>query len=411
MFLPWRMSMPPAFSWMSVALICALTLSTSIDGGVARAQEDLIAETSVAQAWLDGKLDYPKPLVTYDGPPIRVRYATYLTAANGLEKVMAQALQVLERESNGKFRTEAYYGEALHPQNQGFVAVRHGVVELSACFSIYEPTSMHALEAMSLPFTLLDGVKGTRILAELYPKYFKAEYERMGVYLARAVVTSNYQIMGMKPLARQENLKGQLIRPSSIQMGYAFEKLGAASVVNLPTGQSYEALQRGLIDATSLSDSSLFALHIHELAKYHLDLDMFTQDLEFCMNRQFFDRLPPDLQQVLYQWNQKAAMALAQLFYARSTSNARRAFVKAGVEMMQLTPEERERWQTAIRPVVDDWIRGMEERGYPARQLLAAFKEKEAEYKSKSYNDLMWDVIRSPISGLVDFGRGSHAVE
>ncbi|WP_204312023.1 hypothetical protein, partial [Escherichia coli] len=77
---------------------------------------------------------------------------------------------------------------------------------------------------------------------------------------------------------------------------------------------SYEALQRGLINGTALSDSSLFALHIHELAKYHLDLDMFTQSLEFCMNREFFDRLPPDLKRLLYQCNQKAAMALAQIF-------------------------------------------------------------------------------------------------
>ncbi len=83
-------------------------------GSTITTYEGAVAATSLAEQWIKGEL--PNPKVTYDGPTINYRYASYLPGVAGIEKLNTQALEQLERESNGKIKVQKFHSQSLHPQ-------------------------------------------------------------------------------------------------------------------------------------------------------------------------------------------------------------------------------------------------------------------------------------------------------
>lgn len=360
-----------------------------------------VAASSLAEQWLDGKL--PNPKVTYDGPPITYRYASYLPAVAGVEKLNKRALEQLERESNGKIKFKQFHSQALHPQREGFTAARDGVADYTACFMIYEPTSFNLMHGLTLPFVFDDASAATRTTVELYPKYFKKEYENLGVNLGRQMITTPYNVLGNHKYETLADLKGSKIRAGGRMQSATLVALGAVPI-NVPSSEAYTSLQRGLVDGVAMNDPVFPIFKLHEVSKFHNDVSLFSVNLEYCMNPKFFDSLPGDLKDVYSGWAQKTNLMLAQLFYERQSRRVRQAvFVKKGIELVKPSDAERAKWVKLIAPVTTDWIAENEKAGRPAKQFLADLKATRDKYAKMSWNDQFQQVIDNPVKGIVDY--------
>ena len=51
------------------------------------------------------------------------------------------------------------------------------------------------------------------------------------------------------------------------------------------------------------------------------------------------------------------------------------AIKNAGGTIYTLPPEERQRWAARLKPVEDEWLKSMEAKGLPGRQLLSDLRE------------------------------------
>lgn len=360
-----------------------------------------IAATSLAEDWIDGKLANPN--VTYDGPVITYRYASYLPGVSGVEKLNARALAQLERESNGKIKVQSFHSQSLHPQREGFTAARDGIADYTACFMIYEPTSFNMLHGMTLPFIFDDSSAATLTDVALYPKYFKEEYENLGVYLGRGMVTPPYNVIGNHKYETLDDLKGSKIRAGGRMQSESLKALGAVAI-NVPSGEAYTSLQRGLVDGVAMNDPVFPIFKLQEVSKYHNDVSLFSVNLEYCVNPEFFDSLPDDLKTVYYNWAQKTNLAIAQLFYERESRRVRDAvFKKAGLEMIKPSAAERAKWEAIIAPVTEEWVESNEKAGRPAKAMLADLKANRDKFGKMSWNDQFRMVIDSPVKGVIDY--------
>lgn len=358
----------------------------------------VVEMTSAAGDWLDGKVPVTTR-VTYDGPPITYRYASYIPPVAGIEKVNRKALDQLERESHGKIKVEGYYAQSLHPQAEGFTAVRDGIADYSACFMIYEPTSFNLLHSLTLPFLFNDASAATRAYNELYPRYFKSEYENLGVYLGRGTITPPYNMIGKDAYRTLADWKGSKIRVAGRIQIDAIKRLGAVPV-SIPSSEAYTSLQRGLVDSVSMNDPAFLIFKLQDISKFHNEVALFTVNLEYCVSPDWFDALPADLKAVYYHWVQKANMAIAQGYYEREDRRAKDIFQKAGVELVKPSDAELATWRKMVEPVTADWIAQNEKAGRPARQLVADIKSVLATREKESWNDAFNAVAGQPLKGM-----------
>jgi TRAP-type C4-dicarboxylate transport system substrate-binding protein len=361
----------------------------------------VVEMTSAAGDWLDGKVPVTTR-VTYDGPPITYRYASYIPPVAGIEKVNRKALDQLERESHGKIKVEGYYAQSLHPQAEGFTAVRDGIADYSACFMLYEPTSFNLLHSLTLPFLFNDASAATRTYMELYPAYFRAEYENLGVYMGRGMVTTPYNMIGRDAYRTLADWKGSKIRVAGRIQIDAIKRLGAVPV-SIPSSEAYTSLQRGLVDTVSMNDPAFLIFKLQDISKFHSEVALFAVNLEYCLSPDWFNGLPADLKTVYYHWIQKANVAIAQVYYEQEDRRAKDLFRKAGVELVKPGDAEFAKWRKAIEPVTTDWVAANEKAGRPAKKLLGDLRATRDRFEKQSWNDSYNAIAAQPVRGMIDY--------
>jgi TRAP-type C4-dicarboxylate transport system substrate-binding protein len=346
--------------------------------------------------WADLKLDkYGATKVTYTGAPIEMRVSMHTPPVSSLTKFVLQSLKVLEKMSDGKIKPVARSGGVVHSVSEGFEANRNGITDVSPCFVFLNPTNFPLTQALSLPGLFPNAAVLQAVAEELYPKYFKPEFERQGVYALGIVGSPHFLIFSNEPITKLDDLKGKKVRSGGGINQRIFQALGA-STVNMSSRDFQQGLQRGLIDVVYTSDTAGMIFKLTDVAKHHTDVELNSTPLEWCMNKRFYDKLPPDLKAVVNEWARAMFQAQTQQAFLRVTVIARNLFRKAGMQFHKLSPEEEARWEKAYAGVTDSYLKDMEAKGLPANQMLADIKAGVAKYKDLTFNDLMKRAIDAP---------------
>ncbi|TYC64245.1 C4-dicarboxylate ABC transporter substrate-binding protein [Rhodobacterales bacterium] len=111
------------------------------------------------------------------------------------------------------------------------------------------------------------------------------------------------------------NLKveGLKLRGNAVYNAFFSNYLGA-QVIDLPTGEVYAALQRGVVDATGWTQIGLIDLKWNEFINYRVEPCFFSTDLGVIVNLEKWDSLSPEarkiLQDVAIQHEKDSAEAL-----------------------------------------------------------------------------------------------------
>lgn len=369
------------------------------DGINTKAEVD--AATSMVNDWLDGKIESPYK-VNYTGPKVKLRYTSHLPAVALPEKVVMRAFEQLARDTNNAFQVETYHAQSLHPHREGITSVRDGIADIASCFSIFDGASFNMMHAIALPGGLGSSPSASLIYTELWSKYFKKEYEDFGgVYTWRVLIPPIYQTIGKHGYEKLDDWKGSKVRISGRQQTAAMKLLGAAPST-IPAQEAYTALQRGIVDSVMLNDSIFRSFKLHEVSTIHSDTALFSVNLEYCMNKQWFDGLAPELKKAIYHFGQIVTQAVAQIGYERGVVYAREHFKEKGIKFVKPTDEERNTWLEIMSPVEKEWIEKTEAKGLPARELLADLKALRAKYDQMSYNDIFKHVLENPAKGIIE---------
>lgn len=243
--------------------------------------------------------------------------------------------------SGGRLVIKSFPAGKLVGALDGFEASRMGTIDVSHCSPAYQigkvpagalfgyiPFGMEAIPYM----TWFYEDEGLALYQELYAKYKFGFAAPCGIIPAEDLAWSN------KPINSMDDFKGLKFRTS----GYWGEILtdAGASVVMLPAGEIYEALQRNVIDAGEFSIPSMDkTLAFHEITKYLLvpGLHQPSTILDCTINKKSWEKLPDDLKEIV-----KAA---AQLTTLRMLTNsiykdisALEFFKNKGINIQYLDP-------------------------------------------------------------------------
>ena len=140
-----------------------------------------------------------------------------------------------------------------------------------------------------------------------------------------------------KEINSLEDIKGMKMRIPGLG-GEVFEKAGGTAV-NLPGGEIFTSLQTGVIDATEwVGPYNDLAFGLHQVAKYYYypGWQEPGPTLEAIVNKEAYDSLPEDLQEILRAAVLTINNDLLAEYTARNNSALRELVDEHGVELRKL---------------------------------------------------------------------------
>lgn len=306
----------------------------------------------------------------------------------------------LESESGGRFKVTHYPGEVLHTVGDGFRATAQGITEVTSAWPVYSANSFNLFHATELPLALPDSdVAAARVVDELYPKYFRDEYERMGILLAFNAVTPQYDILTTVPVNSIEDLQGLKIRAAGGGITEIVQRLGATPVT-MTISDAYTAFQQGIVDGIILSTADMVAYRMHEVGKYNYRIGVVRVAIPHAVNKQFYEGLPDDLK-VVFDNAATNATYNYQMMYTRLTERALETMRDEGVEVTQASEEDLNKVNELLAPMWSSFVEANADGAGPsAEELVSDIRALTEKYRGLTDDQILEIKDAEPVDGL-----------
>jgi TRAP-type C4-dicarboxylate transport system substrate-binding protein len=175
--------------------------------------------------------------------------------------------------------------------------------------------------------------------------------------------------MTKKQVKTLEDLKGLKLHTSSATSAKAMAELGSVPMMGNIT-EWYESMERGVSDGVQVPMNAMPGFRFHEVVKYHTMTNFAVAGFLVAMNKEAFNKLPADVQKVIMDNSGIEMAALSGKTYDKVGEAGIGMAKKAGNEFYYLPDTEQKRWVEKTLPVREQWIKDMEEKGLPGKEVL-----------------------------------------
>jgi TRAP-type C4-dicarboxylate transport system substrate-binding protein len=177
-----------------------------------------------------------------------------------------------------------------------------------------------------------------------------------------------------KPVRTLEDMRGLKIRSTGLSAKIV-EALGGAPVA-MPQGDTYEALQKGVVEGTFSPIETLKGWRQAEVIDYTTQCTGigYTTAMFVVMNLDKWKSLPKELQKIVEEVSGEWVDVHGEA-WDQSDDEGRAYTLSEGNEIIDLSEEENKRWVAAVQPIIDDYITATGEKGLPAEKAVKVIKE------------------------------------
>jgi TRAP-type C4-dicarboxylate transport system substrate-binding protein len=288
------------------------------------------------------------------------------------------------RRSAGKYniRFQESYGGQLYKNNATLSSVAEGIVDIGWVFSPLEGSRLPLNTVYgSTPFCTESLPIMLNVMNQLHAQHpsMRAEWEKNNVVFLGANGLDNYNLYTKTPINSMADLRGKRLGAPGV-LGNWIRNTGATAVDgNLST--YYTDAQTGVIDGCVSIATGILPAKIYEVLPYITMVNLGAGYLgALAINKDRYQRLPSDLQQILYDSGQEYSRQLG-LEVMRRYGSAFGEMVKAGaqqnpkVQISNFPDAERQKWIQGLPNLSAEWVKTNEARGLPAREIMISYMD------------------------------------
>src|SRR2546429_7402834 len=180
--------------------------------------------------------------------------------------------------------------------------------------------------------------------------------------------------MAKKPVPPPEDLAGLKLRAPTAVTAAIVKALGGTPVT-LAAPETYNALERGVIDGTLFPWEAISGFKLAEVLRHHTAVNLYAASLFMTMNQKKYESLPPDLRKVIDDLSGAWGAEFTGAAWDKNEEEGMAAAKNAGATIYAVPAAERARWAAKLKPVEDEWITSMQSRGLPGREVLQDLRE------------------------------------
>ncbi len=299
--------------------------------------------------------------------PFQLSYSIFFPAPHKNTVLAGEWAKEVEKRTGGKVKVTLFPGGTLTPAPTCYDGVVKGISDLGMSVLGYTKGKFPLTEVIDLPLGYTNGTAATRLINRYYEKFKPKEFGEVKVMYLHAHGPGILHTK--KPVARLEEVKGMRVRCTGTA-AKVVSALGGAPV-SLPMGETYDALNRGMVEGSMAPMESLEGWKWGEVVKSTTESygSAYSTGFFVVMNRDKWNALPADLQKTIENINQEWIDKTGKVWDDIDKSG-REFSLKLENRIVPLSREENQRWARATTPVLDEYVKAMKEKGLPGDEAL-----------------------------------------
>ena len=277
--------------------------------------------------------------------------------------------------TNGEVNIDIQWGGALFKANAAAQSIADGVADLGTVIAVYFPQEMLSYSFADLPMRNEDAWVGMRATDELMrtSDAIAASLADQNLVYIGTFTTSAVNIACKDVAIRTvEDISGLKIRGVGAYVD-TFRDFGA-NIVAMPIYDAYQGLDTGLLDCSQGYSYAVTALKQQEVMTSYTLLNWGQVGaLGIFMNKDAHDALDAETQSALSEAGIAMADKLGELITAANDA-AVQTMQEAGIEVIDLPAEERDKLVQKGQQYVDEWVERANAAGLDGVSLLEQYR-------------------------------------
>lgn len=331
-----------------------------------------------------------------DAKEIRLKVANYFPAPASQSTVLEEFCREIEKRTNGQVKVDYYAAQSLLSSTAMFDGIVNGIADIGYSHVYYTAGRMPVTEVVGLPLGYPSAWVSSHVLNDFYHQFKPKEFDKVKI-LWMNTSTPSAIATAKKPVRKLEDLKGLTLRAPGVA-GDVVKALGATPAPT-PMPEVYDAISKGVLDGEASNFETLKTFRFAEVVKYSTSCWQITNPYPFylAMNKDSYNNLPPDIKTIfdnlVNEYKEKYILMWNNVDFAGKAYG-----VEKGVEFIELSPSEAERWKAAVEPVINNYIKTMVNKGFSESEVKSWIKfiKDRSEYWLKKQIELRIPSVAGP---------------
>jgi TRAP-type transport system periplasmic protein len=307
------------------------------------------------------------------GTVTKLEFSCILPAHDKLSFMLQEWGRDLEQRSGGRIHTNLYPGGILTPAPQMFDSVTTGIADIGFGPMGVTPGRFPLTEIMEQPLGIDSAYKMTRLSNDFFRAFTPGEFAQVKVLFFLSAGPGFLHTK--RPVRSLADLAGMKIRCLGGNAAKVLKALGAVPII-IPTGDTYDALRKGIVDGVVAAWDSLETLKWGEILPYTTVSTYAAVGAPgfVVMNKAKWNNLPRDLQEIINQMSAEYAEKLSRLWDEKDRNTIKK-WQALHHQSIFLDKEEERRWEKAIDPLYRKYVYEKSAKRLPAREALRFCRE------------------------------------
>ena len=259
--------------------------------------------------------------------------------------------QIVEERLPGQLKVEVYPNAMLMDDEAVIEGLRDDTIQAAApSLSLLEPYST-AYQVFDLPFLFNDSEAVDRFQAGPAGAKLLGAMRSSGIEGLCFIHSGMKQLSADVPLRTPEDAKGKKFRiqPSDV-IEAQFTALGAIPV-RAPFAKVFHLLQTGTVDGQENTWTNMYSQRFYEVQPYITETNQGSLEYVFVVARNFWLGLPQDVRTELAKAANEACTHGNAVGAELNIKDKQRIASSGYSQIIELTPQQREQWAEAMKPV------------------------------------------------------------
>lgn len=313
---------------------------------------------------------------------IELSYSSFFPAQYGAGQVVQAWADEVGKRTNGRVKVTVFASGTLTSAVDAYEGTVMGTSDIGhSCFA-YTRGRFPLIEVLDLPGYPYNGIVTSKVADEFAKKFQPKELSDTHILYVMAHPPGSI-ITAKKSVRTLEDLKGLRVRCTGLSAKIV-ESLGAVPVA-MPKGDQYDALLKGVVDGTTASVNELKGWRLAEVADYTAFCPRvgYVTAMFVAMNKKKWGSLPSDIQKIITEINEEWVLRTGEM-WNRIELEGYKVGKEKGHTVIALSPEECGRWEKAMQPLYEAYVKEKSAMGLPAKEALE-YRDRLIEKFEKQY--------------------------
>ena len=315
------------------------------------------------------------------GKPVTLKIADSFPIKHPMNQMVNHFMEEAKKASGGGLEFDYFPAEQLGKFKDLLKLCQQGLVDIAYIGVSYFPNelSLNSVPVLPLTTTAAEGTAAYSKLIQTSPEVQK-EWANIKLRPLITVVSTEYDAATVKhPITKPEDLQGLRMKGAGGMMDKIAERYGIVPV-NITIAETYEALERGILDGSIQSIPSIKSYGFQEILRYGTHgMRMGSYIAVYAINERAWKKLPEASRNALLKAGESASFFASDLWDKTQAKLVQVFKEKNNIQFTEVTSADRALWDAPLEGIEEVWINIKENKSKPAKEVYEQYRKLAAE--------------------------------